>query len=172
VSGDDRQQPDHTLRPVEGPDGQRPEITAYVKPEMELYVAQEVYKRAPPEQGKTAKRSCSCDLVCTCEQVAACGCNIVKVRQPVGVTLACVCDTVPACHCNVVTACACDRVRTMVCTCESVCVCVAKCTCEAVRRCACQQVTTLCPCQRHCGTACGCVGHSSGSVCVCVPVIH
>jgi hypothetical protein len=129
---------------------EKPAIISYVKPGMELYVAEEQYKEpGAPTGGKTAKTSCSCDLVCTCERVAACGCNLVRTRVPADRSLVCTCDTVEVCTCNTVSTCTCNRVATSVCSCNLVC------TCD-----------TVCRCERVGG------GGTSRSVCRCVPVIH
>lgn len=136
--------------------------------------------------GKTARMKCTCDLVCKCESVSACGCNLVKTRNPIDLGFRCACDTVLVCTCDRVTSCSCDKVRTRSCDCEA----VATCTCEpfssSSSKCGCEGFGSR-PSRPQCAclVACGCVGHfvcpcqrvgggggSSGSVCNCVPVIH
>jgi len=169
--------PNHRPKPAENASGDKPAIITYVKPEMEMYVAKEKYKSMGPGRGKRVERKCTCNTVCECEQVAACGCDTVHVRRPKAVETVCRCDTVPVCTCDTVASCTCDRVSHMQCTCESVCWCVGVCACDAqckclehrpcpctmVRDCACQPD---CSCDRYHG------GGGSRSVCVCVPVIH
>ena len=171
-SGNAATRPDHRPKRASLGPRDKPAIISYLKPEMELYVAAEAY--TPPEKtpGKIARTKCTCNLVCTCESVSTCGCNLVRVRNPIDVGLVCVCNTVPVCTCNMVTLCACDKVSTSVCTCDLVC------TCDTVpvpgggagrssssqKQCACLAV---CSCERVGGG-----GGFGGSVCVCVPVIH
>jgi hypothetical protein len=166
-SEDATTRPDH--RPKRAPLGPRdkPAIISYLKPLMELYVAAEAYSSPEKIAGKIARTKCTCNLVCTCESVSNCGCNLVRARNPTDVSVMCICDTVPVCVCNMVTSCACDRVSTTECTCNLVCNCDTVCTCENV--CSCVQACScvdVCSCE-HVGG-----GGGFGSVCTCVPVIH
>jgi hypothetical protein len=172
--------PDHRPKRVPLELEEKPAIISYLKPEMELYVAAESY--TPPEktQGKIARTTCTCNLVCTCESVSACGCNLVKVRNPLEASTVCACNTVPVYECNTVTTCGCNRVAATTCSCNLVCTCNTVCPCEqvcsCVGACTCVHVCTcehVCACQHVC--TCEHVGGGGGfggSVCVCVPVIH
>lgn len=159
--------PNHRPKSVRPKPGEKPAILSYVKPEMELYVAADKYVPPPKKRGNIAKTQCTCNLVCTCEKVAGCGCNLVKVRRPGNLTLHCTCDRVAVCTCNTVLTCTCDRVSRTACSCDLVCTCDPVCTCQ-----------TVCNCVRvcRCVSVCGCERFRSGggsrSVCTCVPVIH
>ena len=85
---------------------------------------------------------CQCHMVCACDHVGACGCDVVSSRckpvltgqtentqtfnqvQEFNVSV-CTCDRVAVCSCN--TVCTCN----IVCTCQNVCPCVNNCTCNS-----------------------------------------
>jgi len=146
--------PDYRPKLVASQPLTKPAIISYVKPGMDLYVAEQP-PPAAPVGGKTARTTCTCDLVCTCEAVSMCGCNLVRVRNPVDVRAICTCDTVPVCTCNMATVCTCNKVATRVCSCDLICTCDTVCTCNP-----------QCSCQTTGG------GGFGRSVCRCVPVIH
>ena len=98
--------PDHTPKPAGAPASEKPAIISYVKPGMDLYVAEEKRPAPPPpptppsgpSSGPSSGSSCSpysscgCQTTCSCQ--GTCGCE----RVGGGSSGTSVCRCVPVIH--------------------------------------------------------------------------